>query len=65
MKKVSHKAHKNCLSVASKLPASPQNMLMDVEFGQDFVGEHKRAADAVQTRVKSSAQRYGVMCDEE
>lgn len=37
---------------------------MDVEFGAEFVGDEKRAAHAVETRVKSNAQRYG-FCQED
>ena len=32
---------------------------MEVEFGSEFVGDAKRAAQAVETRVKNNALRYG------
>lgn len=37
---------------------------MDVEFGAEFLGDAKRAAHVVETRVKSNAQRYG-FCQED
>ncbi len=63
MSKVSRDKKKKQHKAKTGMTTSPQNMLMDVEFGTDFVGEHKRAAEAVQTRVKSNAQRYGMNCD--
>lgn len=38
---------------------SARTAQMDVELGEDWVGDHARAAEAVATRVKTSAQRYG------
>ena len=32
---------------------------IEVEFGSEFVGAAKRAAQAVETRVKNNALRYG------
>lgn len=47
------------------LQTSPKNMVMDVEFGAEFVeAEAQRAARAVQSRVKNTAQRYGFHSEE-
>lgn len=37
---------------------------MEVEFGTEFVGDKKRAANAVEIRVKNHAARYG-FCQED
>ncbi|MGL4337129.1 MAG: hypothetical protein ACRCST_09580 [Turicibacter sp.] len=46
------------------MQSSPKNMFMDVEFGTELVGDAQRAARAVQTRVKNTAQRYGIHHEE-
>ena len=63
MSKASREKKKAAMKDGKKAKAPTKNMKMDVEFGQELSGEHKRAADAVETRVKSSAQRYGMNCD--
>ncbi len=37
----------------------PDVSKMQAEFGAEFVGDAKRAAQSVETRVKTNAQRYG------
>ena len=37
----------------------PDVSKMQTEFGTEFVGDEKRAAQSVETRVKTNAQRYG------
>ena len=36
---------------------------METEFGSEWTGEAKRVAEKVETRVKTSASRYG-FCEE-
>ena len=56
--------HKHCKCKSNGKHAHAVDTKMDVEFGSDFVGDAKRAAQAVETRVKSNAQRYG-FCQED
>ena len=57
--KKNNKKNRNALQTSAK------NMVMDVEFGSEFVeAEAQRAARAVQTRVKNTAQRYGFQSEE-
>lgn len=59
-----HNKHKHCHCNHQSNHAAKNETRMDVEFGSEFVGDAKRAAHAVETRVKSHAERYG-FCQED
>lgn len=43
----------------------PDAVQMEAEFGAEFIGDAKRVAHKVETRVKTNAQRYGYFKDED
>lgn len=59
-----HPKEKHCHCNHQSNKVSKNETRMDVEFGSEFVGDAKRAAHAVETRVKSNAGRYG-FCQED
>lgn len=59
-----HQKSKHCQGKHSSNHSTKVNAHMDVEFGSEFVGDAKRAAQAVETRVKNNALRYG-FCPED
>lgn len=54
--------HSQCKHTSQ--PTIKNETRMEVEFGSEFIGDKKRAANAVETRVKSNAGRYG-FCQED